>query len=155
MWFTRCCQAREPATAVVWTCLNMTIYTMLLSVILSLFSSFILYLDNKPDTLFFLKTLDCCINRWLDAYLNTVKMHSKPCQVSNFQNIPIFIPSRSLMQHIPVPEVLGGVGVSPAGWLCSGVQVRVPVALLALYPECLRLFQISGTGKTFFSITLN
>lgn len=52
------------------------------------------------------------------------------------------------MQYVPVPEVLGGVGVSPAGWLCAGVQVRIPVALLALHPECLRLFQISGTGKS-------
>lgn len=54
-------------------------------------------------------------------------------------------------QHLPVPEVSGGVGVGPAGWFCAGVQVRVSVALLALHSERLRLVQISGAGKSFTS----
>lgn len=58
-------------------------------------------------------------------------------------------PSRPLLQYVPVPEVSGGVGVSSAGRLCAGVQVRVPVALLAFHSKRLRLLQISGTGKSF------
>lgn len=50
-------------------------------------------------------------------------------------------------QYIPVSEVPGGVGVSFACWLCAGVQVWVPVALLAFPSQCLRFLQISGAGK--------
>lgn len=56
-----------------------------------------------------------------------------------------------LPQHLPLPEVPGGVDLSSAGRLCARVQVRVPLALLALHPKCLRLFQIPGTGKNLLS----
>ena len=41
------------------------------------------------------------------------------------------------------------MGPGSAGRLCVGVQVWVPVALLAFHSQRLRLLQISGTGKGF------
>ena len=50
-------------------------------------------------------------------------------------------------QYFPIPEVPGSVGVGAASRLCTGVQVWVPVALLAFHQKCLRLVQIPGAGK--------
>lgn len=54
-----------------------------------------------------------------------------------------------MSQHLPIPEVSGGLGAGAVSRLCAGVPVRVPLALLALHPERVRLLQISGPGERF------
>lgn len=70
----------------------------------------------------------------------------KKCSLS-VGNPDLKFPFSSFPQHFPVPEVPGGVGPGAAGRFCAGVQVWVPVAVLALHQERLRFLPIPGLGE--------